>query len=510
MTTPHHAINNIVVVGGGTAGWMTAAALSQHFRDTPVSLTLIESSQLGTVGVGEATIPTLRRFYAKLGLSDIDVINATDATCKLGIEFQDWQGDGKHFIHPFGLFGDNPQGINFQHYWLKGLELSEHADISAYSLGVNLARQNRFYLPNAKPQSRLEIFDWALHFDASKFAALMKTVAMGNGVKAIDGRIHTVGRHPNGAISGVQIEGREGVIEGDLFIDCSGFHGLLIDKTLNTPYVSWQQWLLCDSAVSVQTSSTQTPLNRTIARAKQAGWQWRIPLQSRQGNGYVYCSDVITPQQAEDSLFADVSGEALNSPRHFRFTPGRRDVAWQHNCVAIGLAAGFIEPLESTSIALIETAIEHLIQTFRQPHYNAQDVARFNEVTRDEYERVRDFIILHYALNGRTDSTLWQHCRQMTLPDTLQDKMAHYQQQGEVKRLAWEIFGADSWIAVMHGMGFTPQQYDPRLSDVDEATFVATLQRMRQWIEQVCQRAPHHQDFLSYARHQATRSGAHA
>lgn len=492
-------VEHITIVGGGTAGWMTAAALSQHFKQTSVRISLIESSTLGTVGVGEATIPTLRRFYAKLGLSDLDIVAGSDATCKLGIEFQDWTNPGSSFIHPFGLFGDKQQDIGFQHFWSKGRELDDMHDISAYSLGVNLAKNNRFFTPNPKPKSRLEIFDWALHFDAVKFATMMKDVSVKNGVNHIDAFIDRVNIAANGDIESLTFAGETEDLKADLFVDCSGFNGLLIDKALNTQYIDWKKWLLCDRAVSVQTEVTEQPVNRTVAKAKKAGWQWRIPLQTRQGNGYVFSSEFISEDEATQSMLQDVTGTPLHAPRQFKFTPGRREKAWNKNCVAIGLAAGFIEPLESTSIALIETAIDHLVQTFRKPEYQSADVDRFNEVTRDEYERVRDFIILHYKLNGRDDSDLWQYCREMAVPDTLKAKMDEYQTQGKLTRYPWEIFGEDSWIAIYHGMGFYPQSYDKRLTEVDKDKFLSSLKTMRDWISQVSTQAPTHEAFLQYA-----------
>ena len=499
MTSPSHNVNRIAIVGGGTAGWMTAAALSHHFKKENVEIVLVESSALGTVGVGEATIPTIRRFYQKLGLSDLDIVRSTDATCKLGIEFQDWREKGSSFIHPFGLFGDNQHGIGFQHFWSKGKELGEHIDISAYSLGVNLAKNNRFFPPNPKPKSRLEIFDWALHFDAVKFASLMKKHAVSLGTEHIDDKINEVNLGTDGEVKSLALASCKTRLEADLFIDCSGFHGLIIDKALQTEYINWNKWLLCDRAVSVQSQTTEQAVNRTQAKAKYAGWQWRIPLQTRQGNGYVYSSQFIDQQAATENMMADVSGEPLHDPRHFVFTPGRRKVAWNKNCVAIGLAAGFLEPLESTSIALIETSIEHLLQTFRQPAYSVNDIERFNQVTRDEYERVRDFIILHYKLNGRDDGELWRYCREMEVPDTLKQKMEDYRNSGTLTRYPWEIFGEDSWIAIYHGLGFYPQNYDQQLKDVDQEKFVNSLRVMRNWIHKVSTSAPHHDEFLKHA-----------
>ncbi|MDN4502531.1 tryptophan 7-halogenase [Alteromonadaceae bacterium BrNp21-10] len=496
MSVSEQAIKSIVIVGGGTAGWMTAAAMAKHFGNMPVEITLVESSQLGTIGVGEATIPTLRRFYAKLGLTDIDVIKATNATCKLGIEFKDWHTKSSSFIHPFGLFGQPANNVAFHHYWLKLREKGDITSLAEYSLGVSLAQNNKFCLPAPKPSSPLAIFDWALHFDAGLFANLMRDNALANGAKTIDAKICDVKiDSTNGNISAITLEDGQS-ISADLFIDCSGFKGLLIEEALNTGYEDWSHWLLCDRAVAVQSESDSIPIPRTISTAHQAGWQWKIPLQTRTGNGHVYCSQFIDKQQATETLLANIAGKTLHEPREFSFTPGRRQKAWNKNCIAIGLASGFLEPLESTSIALIETAIERLLLTFDKPSYNQQQVERFNEVSKMEYERVRDFIILHYKANQRTDSEFWQICRDMQLPSELEHKMHLFKTQGTLERYPWEIFGPDSWLAIYHGFNYLPDVYDKKVDNMPLEEIQKGLFQMRNSIKKSVKAVPEHQEFL--------------
>ncbi len=492
-------VRSIVIAGGGTAGWMCAAALSQHFAATafagqPVHIRLIESSELGTVGVGESTIPSIRRFYARLGLSDIDVIKATRASCKLGIEFRNWRQPGHSFIHPFGLFGQPLNQLPFVQCYLAARQAGLSHSLQDYSLGVGLARENKFCLPEPNPSSMLTIFDWALHFDASLFAVLMRQCAEQKGVVRTDAKIVSV-QTDDAGIKDLLLDSGE-VVSADLYIDCSGFRGLLIEQALNTGYESWQHWLLCDRAVAVQTEVQGEPVARTRATAQSAGWQWRIPLQHRQGNGYVYASHLMSDDEATATMLAHTDGAVLHSPRHFRFTPGRRKLAWHKNCVALGLASGFLEPLESTSIALIETSIDRLLLTFSQPQYQQADVDRFNEVTRLEYERIRDFIILHYKLSQRTDSELWRHCAAMDIPPELSRKIDAFRFQAEVPRLPWEIFGADSWLALYEGMGLLPAQVPAAALQLPQQALLAELAKTRSFISRTVQQVPSHPEFL--------------
>ncbi|TLU67138.1 tryptophan 7-halogenase [Thalassotalea litorea] len=488
-------INSILIVGGGTSGWMTAAALSHHFQKSNVSITLVESSQLGTIGVGEATIPTLRRFYQKLGLTDLDVLKATSATCKLGIEFKDWYKPGSSFIHPFGLFGQGTQQVDFHHYWLRAKQHGDSSELADYSLGVSLAQQNKFKLPAQKPKSQLEVFDWALHFDAAKFAELMRDYAQNHGVKLIDDKIIDVDLNSVGEIDSVTLESK-GHISADLFIDCSGFKGLLINQTLKTEYIDWSQWLVCDRAVAVQSKSVSEPLARTVAQAHGAGWQWKIPLQHRTGNGHVYSSQYISEDEATTILLENVEGELLQDPRHFSFVPGRREKAWNKNCIAVGLSSGFLEPLESTSIALVETAIEKIILSLPKPEYSNKEVARFNEVTALEYERVRDFIILHYKATQRDDSPMWRYCQNMAIPKTLEEKYSRYKECGDILRYPWDIFGKDSWLAIFSGFHIFPNTYNSQAENMPLEYLQQNLSYMKKRVAEQMESAESHTEFL--------------
>ncbi|MFT5756729.1 MAG: tryptophan halogenase [Alteromonadaceae bacterium] len=495
MTTKK--IQSIVIVGGGTSGWMTAAALSKHFKEKPVKITLVDSSKIGTIGVGEATIPTLRRFYQQLGFSDLEVINATNATCKLGIEFKDWYKKDHSFIHPFGIYGQGTQEVAFHHYWLKAYQLSGKNDFADYSLGVNLAQENKFTLPDKKPNSQLDVFDWALHFDADLFAKLMRDFSLKNGITHLDKNISQVNLLAiDGGIKSLTFEDHS-QLKADLFIDCSGFKGLLIQQAMKTEYINWSEWLVCDRAVALQSEATKSPLSRTISHAQKAGWLWHIPLQNRTGNGHVYSSKYMSDDEATATLIQNIDGKALNSPRQFSFTPGRCKKSWNKNCIAVGLSSGFLEPLESTSIALVETAINRIILSFSSNEYDQQAIERFNEVTAMEYERVRDFIILHYQANQRDDSPMWQDCREMILPKSLIEKMTAFKTTGKVIRYPWEIFGNDSWLAIFNGFHYIPESYDKRVDNMTLDYLNENLAYMRNKIKTSVDAADNHHAFLT-------------
>lgn len=491
-----YPIKSIVIAGGGTAGWMTAAKLSKHFSKTDVRLTVIESSEIGTVGVGEATIPTLRRFYQSLGMNDMEVMRKTNATVKLGIEFKHWHKPDTSFIHPFGLFGHDANGIRFHHYWMKVRELGDTTPLEKYSLGIALARANKFEFPAENPSSPLSVFDWALHFDASLFGKLMRDYAVAQGVTHLDAKITAVNIDPeNGFIKTLQLD-NEQILAGDLFIDCTGFHGLLINKALQTGYVDWSQWLLCDRAMAVQSELVGDPAARTVSLAHTSGWQWKIPLQHRQGNGHVYASPFISDEQAEATLLQHIDGKVLHVPRKFQFTAGRRAQAWNKNCIALGLAAGFLEPLESTSIALIETGIEKICGSFPYAFFNQEKIDHFNQVTATEWERIRDFIILHYKLNQRDDSEFWRYCRHMPIPDSLQQKINAYAEQGDLLHRPWEIFHPDSWLAIYSGFDFYPATYNENVNRLDSDYLMKSFAAMRTSIADAVAGLPTHQEFI--------------
>ncbi|MBW8184041.1 tryptophan halogenase family protein [Shewanella nanhaiensis] len=497
MENSKQVIRSIVIVGGGTSGWMTAAALSHFFKGKPVKLTLVESSTIGTIGVGEATIPTLRRFYNKLGFSDFDVIKATNATCKLGIEFKDWKQKGSRFIHPFGLFGQGTKEVDFHHYWNRARLAGEAELLSEYSLGASLALHNKFVLPSTPPSSQLDIFDWALHFDAALFANLMKEFALSHGVMLKDNVVEKVNvAQSTGNIASVTLDSGEQV-EGDLFVDCSGFKSLLLQETLKTGYQNWSDYLVCDRAVAVQTQARENPVVRTISQAQESGWTWKIPLQHRTGNGHVYSSQFISDDEATSTLVTQLDGEMLHAPRMFSFTPGRAEKAWNKNCIAVGLSSGFLEPLESTSIALVETAIEKILLSVKDASYTEQVRDRFNQVTALEYERVRDFIILHYKLTHRTDSAMWRYCQQMAIPDELASKMQAFSRDGSIKSYPWEIFGKDSWLAIYDGFDFRPESFNPKALNMELGYLKKHLSFMKSSIGNAVESAPTHAEFLA-------------
>jgi len=495
---PDPRIRSVVIVGGGTAGWMTAAALVQHFRGTDLKVTVVESSAIGTIGVGEATIPTIRRFYAQLGLSDAEVMRATGATCKLGIRFNDWSGPGSDFIHPFGLYGQELKGIGFHNFWLADRERGQTAPLSAYSLGASLAEAGRFVPPSPRPPSSLSVFDWALQLDATAFAQHLRAYAEAGGCERIDARILGVDLRPrDGFIEGVVLDD-DRRIEGDLFVDCSGFRALLIGEALSEPYEDWSKWLLCDTALAVQSENPpgEAPPPFTRVTARPSGWQWGIPLQHRAGNGIVFSSRHVTDEQALDDLTPNLIGGALTEPRRIPFRPGRRRRAWVKNCVSIGLSAGFVEPLESTSIAVIETAIDRLKALFPDRRFVQPVIDEFNDQTACELDRVRDFVILHYKLNGR-DEPFWRDCREAPIPDTLQRKLDLWKARGQFVRYRWEMFHPASWLAIYAGFGVWPDGYDPAVNGIDADQLSRSLAEMRRAVAEAVSRAPAHAEFLS-------------
>ncbi|QTC92276.1 tryptophan halogenase family protein [Brevundimonas goettingensis] len=493
-----NAIRRVVIVGGGTAGWMTAAALSQHLRHTGVRITVVESSEIGTIGVGEATIPTIRRFYAQLGMTDAEVMTATQASCKLGIRFTGWSGAGSDFIHPFGLYGQDLRGVGFHHYWAKQRQTGDQTPLAAYSLGAALAFGGKFIEPSPTPPSSLSVFDWALHLDASLFAQHLRRYAEASGVERIDARIVDVQLRPeDGFVRAVTLgDGRE--VEGDLFVDCSGFRGLLIGEALGSAYEDWGQWLACDAAFAVQSENGpgMEPHPYTQVTAHAAGWQWGIPLRHRAGNGLVFSSAHMTDQQALDALMPNLMGKPLMEPRRIGFRPGRRDRAWVKNCVSIGLSAGFLEPLESTSIALIENGIERLKSLFPDKTFAPSIIDEFNDQSAREMERTRDFIILHYWLNGR-DEPFWQERREAAIPDTLARKVELWKARGQFVRYRWEMFHPASWLAIYDGFGVLPEQLDPAVEGLDPGQLANSLHQMKASVAETVARTPSHAAFLA-------------
>ncbi len=461
-------IRNIVIVGGGTAGWMAAAALSHQLESLAPSITLIESSDIGTVGVGEATIPGIRDFNNTLGIDEREFMQATHATFKLGIEFVDWKSRDHRFFHPFGRYGVDFNGVPFHHYRQKLRKQGDQGTLGDYSLATVMARHHRFAQPHPNPPAPFADYAYAFHFDATAYAAYLRRFAEARGVRRIDARVEQVDQDPDtGFITSVRLDNGE-VMGGDLFIDCSGFRGLLIEQTLKTGYEDWSHWLPCDRAVAVQSEREGDIPPYTTATAREAGWQWRIPLQHRAGNGYVYTSELLSTEGAESALLATISDELISQPRHLRFIAGRRRAFWNKNCVALGLAAGFLEPLESTSISLVQTGIGRLLEFFPHRGFDPAPIAEANRLTRLEWEQIRDFIILHYSATQREDTPLWRQCRQMALPDSLQHKLDVYRSSGRFVHYEQESFADQSWLSLYDGLGIHPRTQDFRTDSVNQ------------------------------------------
>lgn len=494
-----NSVNNIVILGGGTAGWMAAASLARYFRGKPSTITLIESEHIGTVGVGEATIPGIRAFNLSLGIDEIDFIKKTKATFKLGIEFRHWYQNDHTFFHPFSAYGLPLNGVEFQHYLARLRALGETLDIADYNFSIQLARRGKFAQPHENPPTPLADFGYAYHFDAGLYANYLRRYAEERHVIRREGKLVGVKLNgDNGFIESVALDNGD-IINGQLFIDCSGFRGLLIEEALQTGYDDWRCWLPCDRAVAVQSESVGEPAPYTRTTAHGAGWQWRIPLQHRTGNGYVYASRFIDDEQALQTLLNNLDGSATNKPRQFDFVTGRRKKIWNKNCFALGLASGFLEPLESTSISLIQTGISKLLQFFPDTNFNAHDMAEVNRMHHHEFERIRDFLILHYKATGRSDTEFWRFCQAMPVPDSLAHKMNVYKSRGHVVMYEPEAFEKESWITMYEGFHCEPGRYDIRADEISESELKNQLQKMRHIIQAASEHALSHGEFI--ARH---------
>lgn len=493
-------IQSVVIVGGGTAGWMAAAALSRLTGEAGVKVRLIESEEIGTIGVGEATIPTLLTFNAMLGIDEDAFVRATNATFKLGIEFVDWDQQGKRYIHPFGAPSADREGVNYHQFWLKavhsGADLSELGTFEEHNLSAVAARLGRFCRPGGPAGSVLSGLRYAFHFDAGLYARFLRQYAEKNGVVRTEGRIVDVNLHAEtGFIDSIRLASGE-TVSGDLFVDCSGFRGLLIGEALKTPYLDWSTYLPCDRAVTVGSSHVDLTTPYTRSTAGVAGWSWRIPLQSRTGHGHVYCSQHLSDDQAIDALLARLEGQPISDPRFLRFTTGRRQALWVGNCVAIGMAAGFLEPLESTSIHLIQTGIAKLLALFPRKTISPVEVSEYNRLAIREYEQARDFIILHYKATRRDDSPFWRHCNAMSIPDSLAEKIDLFRTRGRVIRHEDDLFTTNSWLAVMLGQGIMPQDHDPCADMVPQDAVVDYVCHVRDVIRKTALAMPTQGEFM--------------
>ncbi|MEP9402018.1 tryptophan halogenase family protein [Sphingomonas sp. VNH70] len=490
-------IRSILIVGGGTAGWMTAAALA-HAIGRGCRITLVESDAIGTVGVGEATIPPIRLFNQTLGIDEAEFLRETKGTYKLGIEFVDWARTGTRYFHPFGTFGKPFDLVAVHQHWLAARGAGSRVPLDALSMAWGAARHGRFAPPVGDSRNVASTFDYAYHFDAGLYAAFLRRYAEARGVVRVEGAVADVALHgESGHVAAVTLaDGR--MLAADLFVDCSGFRALLLEGALGTGYEDWTHWLPCDRAVAVPSATGgdgMTPYTRSTARA--AGWQWRIPLQHRTGNGYVYCSRHLSDDEAAGTLMANLDGEALGAPRFLRFTTGRRRLFWNRNVVGIGLASGFMEPLESTSIHLTQAGIAKLLAFFPTRAFDPAEVAEYNRVAITECERIRDFLILHYKLTVRDDAPLWRECAAMAIPDTLAARIAHFRANGRLLTRDMDLFGPASWCAVHVGQGNLPQAPDPLLEyGAGTGPSRQFVDRLAQAIDAMARSMPTHGDYL--------------
>ncbi len=502
VNRPPDHINRLVIVGGGTAGWMAAAFFS-HMLPVDAArrptITLIESDDIGTIGVGEATIPAIKRFNEFLGIDEVEFMKATQATFKLGIEFRNWKTLDSSYIHGFGKIGQDLGWLRAHQYWLKMRETGQVSPrFDDYSINTSAAYADRFLKADpAMPKSPFSDIGYAYHFDAGLFAQFLRRFAEARQVVRIEGKIVGTELHAeNGFLDSVRLESGE-TIAGDLFIDCSGFRGLLIEGAMQSGYEEWGHLLPCDRAVAVPCASAGVMHPYTRSIASKAGWQWRIPLQHRTGNGHVFSSRFISDDEATSILMNSLGGEALAEPRVIRFATGKRKQIWKRNVVAMGLSAGFLEPLESTSIHLIQSAALRLLNLFPNGGFNPATIEEFNTYSDYEYERIRDFIIAHYKLTQRADSPMWQHCAAMEVPKTLQRKLDHFADMGRVFKEQDELFAEESWIQVLLGQGLMPASYDPFVDLQPEAKIAAYLNNITAVVRKCVAHMPDHAEFVT-------------
>ena len=480
----------VVVAGGGTAGWMTAAALAGTLGDC-IELTLVESDAIGTIGVGESTIPPIVLFNRLLGIGEAEFMAATQATFKLGIKFENWKDVGETYFHSFGTTGKDHWSAGFQHFWLHGLSQGIEHSYDDYCLELKAALEGKFaHLPDDK-------MNYAYQLDSGLYAAFLRKRAEGDGAVRIEGKIAEVELDgESGNIAALRLDG-DRRIEGDLFIDCTGFRALLIEGALHAGFDDWTHYLPCDSAIAVQTASVRPPVPYTRAIAHDAGWQWRIPLQHRQGNGIVYCSRYLDKDAALERLLGSVEGQVLTQPNFIRYTTGARRKQWHRNCVAIGLSGGFMEPLESTSIHLIQRAVLRLIRMLPGGPVSERDIAEFNGQQLTDMDQIRDFLILHYKVTERRDSPFWRHCAALPMPDSLAQKIELFRETGRVFRKNEELFVENSWVQVMMGQGIMPESYHPIATKLRADELDKFLAMLRDSVAKTVAGLPDHQTYIA-------------
>jgi tryptophan 7-halogenase len=499
-------LKHIVIVGGGAAGWMTAAALSRLLGPQDVSLTLVESDEIGIIGVGEATIPDMLQFNLFLGIAEDELMRATQATFKLGIEFVDWTGPGSNYFHPFGFHGVDIDGVDFHQYWLRCRANGHAHSIGEYCQTELLARRGKFAFPDLRtPGTPASYLRYAYHFDATLYARFLRDYAERRGVKRVEGKVCEVLRAPeSGDITGVKFDdGR--LVTGEFFFDCTGFRSLLLGDALKTPWVDWRHWLPCDRALAVACAHDGPPRPFTRSTARPAGWQWKIPTQQRTGNGHIYCSEFMGEDEATSLLLSHLDGAMLGSPRLIRFATGHREKFWDRNCVAIGLSSGFLEPLESTSLYLIRQGISRFIALFPDASQPAINRDEYNRWMRRDFEQVRDLLVFHYYANGR-DENFWRHCRAMEIPESLRRRLSLFAEGGRFLRNEGELFPNASWVAVMLGQNVVPRAVDPVVATKPLDDIEAKLALLRRAMSAFADAQRPHEDFLSTSHSGSGRS----
>ncbi|MDO9609091.1 MAG: tryptophan 7-halogenase [Brevundimonas sp.] len=494
--TADFGIKRIVIVGGGTAGWMAAAVISKSLARDYAQIDLIESPDIGTVGVGEATIPPILTLNRLLGIDENEFVRRTQATYKLGIQFRNWGRLGNEYIHPFGTYGADLEGLAFHQHWLRLRNNPRVGEIDAYSLPIMAMKAGRFTRTLDDPRHVHSRMAYAYHFDASLYGGFLREMAMARGVNRIEAKIIDVTLNAeNGFVDAVTLDdGRQ--IKGDLFIDCSGFRGLLIEQALETGYEDWSHWLPMDRALAVPCEAVGAPTLYTRSTAHDAGWQWRIQLQHRTGNGHVYASAFTSDEAARNTLLSNLDGSPLADPRPLKFVTGRRRKAWNKNVVSLGLASGFLEPLESTSIHLIQSGVTTLMSLFPDKRFDQADIDKYNKLMREEYEHARDFIILHYHAGERNDSEFWRHVKATETPDSLKERIDLFRSRGRVMGRHEDLFAHTSWVAVMLGQGIVPSGHDPMADQTPEHLMTARLAQIRAVIEKGVAGMPTHQQFI--------------
>lgn len=489
-------IERIVIVGGGSAGWMTAAAMSEALGRS-VQITLIESDEIGTVGVGEATIPPIRHFNQRIGIDEATFVRETNGSFKLGIQFVDWTREGHSYFHPFGRYGADFDYVPFYHYWMHQHLKGDPTPIDDYSMAWAMGQASRFQHPHKDPRLIQSTFDYAYHFDAVMYARFLRKFSEQRGVTRHEGKVTKVDQDSEtGFITSVTLENGD-THTGDLFIDCTGFFGLLIEKTMETGYEDWSHWLPANRAVAVPCEKVEDIVPYTRSTARTAGWQWRIPLQHRTGNGYVYSSEFTDQDTATETLLANLDGKPLGEPRHLRFVTGRRKQFWNKNCVAIGLSAGFMEPLESTSLHLIQYGIMRLMAMFPDKAMSPLLREEYNSLTTAEYERIRDFLVLHYFANERQDGELWEYCRNMSIPDRLAYKIDHFRSYGMLVADERELFNNPSWLAVYLGQNVMPERAPSITGLRPNVPIAQRMASIRQAMDEAVKVSMSHESFIN-------------